>query len=185
MASIEPAAEHLAQLLAASGRGEQGAFAQLYELTAARLFGVALRMMRRRDRAEEALQDAFVSIWQHAAAYSTSKSAPMTWMTTIVRNRCLDVLRRPQHEEAAREDALENVIDDASAPLERLMHGAAVKSIFSCLKALSGSERQAIVLAFFHGLTHAELAQHLRQPLGTVKSFVRRGLASLKECLES
>jgi RNA polymerase sigma-70 factor, ECF subfamily len=185
MLSVDPAPEQLANLLAASGRGEQSAFAQLYELTSARLFGVALRMMRRRDWAEEALQDAFVSIWQHAAQYNMTKSAPMTWMTTIVRNRCLDWLRRPQPEQRADDDALANVIDDALGPLERLMHSAAVKSIFSCLKALTAVERQTITLAFFHGLTHSELAQHLRQPLGTVKSCVRRGLAHLKECLES
>jgi len=77
------------------------------------------------------------------------------------------------------------VIDDAAGPLDRLMQSAAIKSIFSCLKVLNAAERQSIALAFFHGLTHAELAQHLRQPLGTVKSCVRRGLARLKECLEA
>lgn len=183
MPSVDPAPEQLVSLLAASARGEQAAFAQLYALTSARLFGVALRMMRRRDWAEEVLQEAFVSVWQHAAEYNSAKAAPLTWMTTIVRNRCLDWLRRPQHETAADDEAMAQIVDDASGPLERLMQSAAMKSIFSCLKALSAVERQTITLAFFHGLTHAELAKHLRQPLGTIKSSVRRGLLRLKECL--
>lgn len=185
MLGVDPAPEQLVNLLAASARGEQSAFAQLYAVSSARLFGVALRMMRRRDWAEEVLQDAFVSIWQHASEYDTTKAAPLTWMTTIVRNRCLDWLRRPQHETAVDDDVMMQIVDEAAGPLERLMQSAAMKSIFSCLKALNAAERQSITLAFFHGLTHAELAQHLRQPLGTVKSCVRRGLARLKECLEA
>jgi RNA polymerase sigma-70 factor (ECF subfamily) len=185
MLSVDPATEQLVNLLDASARGDQSAFAQLYELTSPRLYGVALRMIRRRDGAEEVLQDAFVSIWQHAADYRAAKSAPMTWMTAIVRNRCLDWLRRPRSEEGGDDASLASVVDESGGPLDRLMQSAAMKSIFSCLKVLNAAERQSIALAFFHGLTHAELAQHLRQPLGTVKSCVRRGLARLKECLEA
>jgi RNA polymerase sigma-70 factor (ECF subfamily) len=183
MLNVDPAPEQLADLLAASGRGDQIAFARLYELASARLFGVALRMMRRRDAAEEVLQDAFVNIWQHASQFDGAKSAPMTWMTTIVRNRCLDWLRRPQQAEHSDEAELEKVVDETLGPLERLMQTATVRSIFSCFKSLTAAERQTITLAFFHGLTHSELARHLRQPLGTVKSCVRRGLMRLKECL--
>jgi RNA polymerase sigma-70 factor, ECF subfamily len=183
--SPDPAAEELARLLAAAGRREHTAFARLYELTSARLHGVALRLMRRRDLAEEALQDAFVSIWQHAIEFDATKAAPMTWMNSILRNRCLDLLRRPRFEQSADDDVFENLIDDAVGPLDRLMQSATLRSIFSCLKTLSAPERQSITLAFFHGLTHAELARHLRQPLGTVKSCVRRGLARLKDCLQA
>jgi RNA polymerase sigma-70 factor, ECF subfamily len=179
-------ADPFIELLAAAGRRDQQAFAKLYELSSARLFGVALKLLRRRDWAEEVLQDAFVSIWQHASEYNTALAAPLTWMTTIVRNRCLDWLRRPQHEISSDDETLfESIPDDALGPLERLVQSAATKSIFTCLQRLAARERQTIALAFLHGLTHSELAEHLREPLGTVKTYVRRGLAQLKACLMS
>ncbi len=184
MAAAQPSQDPLTELLIASGHGDEKAFARLYELSSAKLFGVALRLLRRRDWAEEVLQECYLNIWHHAHEYSLTRSAPLTWMTTIVRNRCLDWLRRPKHEETAHDESVfESVPDEALGPLERLVQGAAVKSIFSCMQGLTDRERQSIALAFFHGLTHSELAQHLREPLGTVKTYIRRGLAQLKECL--
>jgi RNA polymerase sigma-70 factor, ECF subfamily len=179
-------ADPFVELLAAAGRRDQRAFARLYELSSARLFGVALKLLRRRDWAEEVLQEAFVNIWQHAAEYNTALAAPLTWMTTIVRNRCLDWLRRPQNEVASDDESLfESIPDDTLGPLERLVQSSVTKSIFSCLQRLAARERQTIALAFLHGLTHSELAEHLKEPLGTVKTYVRRGLAQLKDCLQS
>ena len=182
MANEDP----LIALLTAAGRRDQRAFARLYELSSARLFGVALKLLRRRDWAEDALQEAYVNIWHHASEYNASLAAPLTWMTTIVRNKCLDWLRRPQHEVASDDQALfEAVPDDSLGPLERLVQSAAAKSVFSCLQRLAARERQTIALAFLHGLTHSELAKHLKEPLGTVKTYVRRGLAQLKDCLQA
>lgn len=179
-------ADPFADLLAATGRRDQRAFARLYELSSARLFGVALKLLRRRDWAEEVLQEAFVSVWQHAGEYNDSLAAPLTWMTAIVRNRCLDWLRRPKHETTSDDETLfESIPDDALGPLERLVQSSVSKSIFSCLQRLAARERQTIALAFLHGLTHSELAEHLKEPLGTVKTYVRRGLAQLKDCLQS
>ena len=176
----------IADLLAAAGRRDQRAFARLYELSSARLFGVALKLLRRRDWAEEVLQEAFISIWQHAGDYNAGLAAPLTWMTAIVRNRCLDWLRRPKHETTSDDETLfESIPDDALGPLERLVQSAVSKSLFSCLQRLAARERQTIALAFLHGLTHAELADHLKEPLGTVKTYVRRGLAQLKDCLQA
>lgn len=178
--------DSLVFLLDAAGRRDQQAFARLYELSSARLFGVALKLLRRRDWAEDALQEAFVNIWQHAGEYNSSLAAPLTWMTTIVRNRCLDWLRRPQNEISTDDNALlESVPDDALGPLERLVQSSVAKSVFSCLQRLAARERQTIALAFLHGLTHSELAAHLKEPLGTVKTYVRRGLAQLKDCLQA
>lgn len=182
MTSTDP----IVDLLAAAGRRDQRAFARLYELSSARLFGVALKLLRRRDWAEEVLQEAFVSIWQHAGDYNAGLAAPLTWMTAIVRNRCLDWLRRPKHETTSDDETLfESIPDDALGPLERLVQSAVSKSLFSCLQRLAARERQTIALAFLHGLTHAELADHLKEPLGTVKTYVRRGLAQLKDCLQA
>ncbi len=181
---LDPAA--LAGLLSRSALKDQAAFAELYRRASAKLFGVALRIVRRRDWAEDVLQESFVNIWHHASDYTASKSAPMTWMTSIVRNRCLDWLRRPREETPeAFEGMLEGTADDAPGPLARLAQRSDATRLARCLEALDPSQRQSITLAFFHGLSHSELAQHLRAPLGTVKTWVRRGLERLKSCLGS
>ena len=147
--------DELRHLLVAVGNRDSDAFASLYSQTRAKLFGLALRILKRQDTAEEVLQESFVAIWNHARDYTAEKSAPMTWMTTIVRNRCLDQVRRPGYDTAELDDAL-----------------------------LETPQRQSVMLAFFQGLSHSELAEHLREPLGTVKTRIRRALASLKNCLQ-
>jgi RNA polymerase sigma-70 factor (ECF subfamily) len=179
----------LENLLEACARRDQGAFARLYEITSSKLFGVAVRILRREDWAEEVLQDCYVSIWNHADRYSGALSAPMTWMTSIVRNRCLDWLRRPRLEVVLErpgedgDDPLEAVPSEDPGPLETLARSSDAKALAECLKRLDAKQRQAIMLAFFEGLTHSELAGHMGQPLGTVKTWVRRGLERLKGCL--
>jgi RNA polymerase sigma-70 factor (ECF subfamily) len=180
-----PQSEVLGALLARCGLGDQRALAELYQSTAAKLFGVALRILRREDWAEEVLQESFVNIWSHAGLYAAAKSQPMTWMTSIVRNRALDWLRRPRHEET-REDydlLAAGVHDDAAGPLEQLAQAAEARALAHCLGGLEGQQRQSIALAFQHGLSHSEIASHLKQPLGTVKTWIRRGLERLKGCL--
>jgi RNA polymerase sigma-70 factor (ECF subfamily) len=181
----DPLAARLAELLAQSALRNQRAFAELYGLTAAKLFGVALRILRRRDWAEEVLQECYVSIWNHAGNYAVQKSAPLTWMTSIVRNRSLDWLRRPQQEATGEEYdiAVEAWRDDSPGPLERLAASSDAAALARCLRQLDGKQRQSIMLAFYHGLSHSEVAGHMKQPLGTVKTWVRRGLERLKMCL--
>lgn len=162
------------------------AFAELYRHSAGKLYAVALRILRREDWAEEVLQESFVNIWNHVSEYSAQKSAPMTWMTAIVRNRALDWLRRP-HQEHGREDydlLVEALADDAPGPEQALQSERAAQALAECLKRLSGNQRQSIALAYAHGLSHGELARHLQQPLGTVKTWIRRGLEKLKSCLD-
>lgn len=178
------AADPLATLLAACGRGDRQAFARLYRDSSAKLFGVALRILKRQDWAEEVLQDCYVSIWQHAREYHPGLSAPMTWMTSIVRNRCLDRLRKPRLEVSDSDgEMIDNTISDDPGPLADLERSKDARALARCLQALEARQRQAIALAFYDGLSHAELASHLRQPLGTVKTWVRRGLLRLKACL--
>lgn len=126
-----------------------------------------------------------MAIWNHARDYTAEKSAPMTWMTTIVRNRCLDQVRRPGFDTAELDDALmETMEDDADGPLELLRKSKDAVRLADCMGRLEAVQRQSLTLAFFHGLTHSELAAHLREPLGTVKTRIRRALASLKNCLQ-
>jgi RNA polymerase sigma-70 factor (ECF subfamily) len=183
--SPDALAGKLAGLLAQSALKNQRAFADLYQLTAAKLFGVALRILRRQDWAEEVLQECYVNIWNHAGDYAVQKSAPLTWMTSIVRNRCLDWLRRPRQEATGQEYdiAVDAWQDDSPGPMEQLMASSEADALARCLQQLEAKQRQSIMLAFFHGLSHSELAGHMKQPLGTVKTWVRRGLERLKGCL--
>jgi RNA polymerase sigma-70 factor (ECF subfamily) len=174
--------DRLHALAARCALRDQVAFAELYRLTAPKLYAAALRILRRQDWAEEVLQESFVNIWNHFGEYSAHKSAPMTWMTAVVRNRCLDWLRRPAAEVSS--DTLDEVAGDNPGPLADLERAKDAQALARCLGALDARQRQAIALAFYDGLSHAELASHLRQPLGTVKTWVRRGLLRLKSCLE-
>ncbi len=179
---MAPPAQALEQLLGRAALGERGAFQELYRATAPKLFGVALRILRREDWAEEVLQECYVSVWRHAAEYRPGLAAPMTWMTSIVRNRCLDWLRRPAPEVAV--ETFEELESGSPGPLAELARAMDAQALARCLGGLDARQRQAIALAFYDGLSHAELAGHLRQPLGTVKTWVRRGLLRLKSCLE-
>ena len=178
--------ERLARLIARTALGDRAAFAELYESTRAKLFGVSLRIVRERHLAEEVLQESFVNIWNHIADYSTSRSAPMTWMTAIVRNRALDWLRRPNLERGDEDYDLlvEALPDDAPGPEALLGMSRDARALADCLKQLSGNQRQTIMLAYAHGLSHGELASHLKEPLGTVKTWIRRGLDRLRGCMD-
>jgi RNA polymerase sigma-70 factor (ECF subfamily) len=176
----------IADLMARCALRDQRAFAELYRHTSAKLYGVAVRILRREDWAQEVLQESFVNIWNHIADYSSARSAPMTWMTAIVRNRSLDWLRRPNQEHGDEDyDLLVEALPDG-APGPDVILGASrdARALSECLKQLTGNQRQTIMLAYTHGLSHGELAQHLRQPLGTVKTWIRRGLDKLKGCME-
>jgi RNA polymerase sigma-70 factor (ECF subfamily) len=180
---------HLEALLAACALGDRTAFADLYRATAGILFALAVRLLRRRDQAEEVLQDCYLSIWNSAGSYSRALSAPMTWMTAIVRNRCFDLLRRPVVEVTLEPDEdgeapLEKLEADEPNPLERLCAVADAEAIARCLAGLGPEQRQVIVLAFYEGLSRWELAARLGRPVGTVKTWIRRGLERLRACLE-
>ncbi len=174
--------DQLSDLLARCALGDQAAFARLYQESSGKLFGIAIRILRD-SRAEEVLQEAFVKIWHRAGDYRADKGAAMTWMASIVRNRALDILRRPNLETALDdEDRWES---DIPGPLERAIHSTEARALMRCLEQLESAQRQAVTLAFFHGLAHADLARHLNQPLGTIKSWIRRGLQRLRGCLET
>jgi RNA polymerase sigma-70 factor (ECF subfamily) len=181
----------LADLLARTALADQRAFAELYRRTSSHLYGVAIRIVRETSLAEDILQEAYVNVWHHAGSYLVAKSQPLTWLTAVVRNRCLDHVRKRELDTVAitrtDDDGDEQTLDLPSgepSPAELLLAGADAQSVRDCVDALDGGPKQAIALAFFQGLSHSELAEHLRQPLGTVKSWVRRGLEKLKTCLD-
>jgi RNA polymerase sigma-70 factor (ECF subfamily) len=164
------------------------AFRELYEASSPRLYGLALRILRRRELAEEALQESYASIWRHAGDYQAGLASPMTWMTTIVRNKSFDLLRRLQAEvdidgEDFSEPVLASLRDPAATPAEALELSSEARALAICMSALEEKHRHVLGLAFFHDLSHSDVAQKLALPLGTVKTWIRRSLERLQACL--
>jgi len=190
-----PDPQQLKTWLAAVARKDAQAFRQLYDIASPKLFGFALRILIKREMAEEALQESFVSIWNNAASYQSSLAAPMTWMTTIVRNKAFDMLRRADHVEhlveidadTFKDGGMQDVIDALESPdptpLQSLQLGEDAKALAHCFTRLEGLHRQAIALAFYHDLSHSEVAEQMKLPIGTIKTWIRRGLERLRMCL--
>ncbi len=184
----------LAHLLAQTGLGDRAAFARLYERSSGHLLAVVLRIQRDRALAEDLLQEIYVSVWKAAASFDAARSQPLTWMTHIARNRAIDSLRRAQaqprlesttrDEDDDRPDANEVLADEGPGPLDLLGLASQKRQLSACMEHLTAPQRQSVALAFFDGLSHAEVAAQLREPLGTVKSWVRRALSTLKGCLD-
>ncbi|MFY8113775.1 MAG: sigma-70 family RNA polymerase sigma factor [Rhabdaerophilum sp.] len=173
----------LADCLRDIARGRADAFRRLYEAEAGRMLGIALRILKRRALAEEAVHDAFVSIWNHAATYESRLGSPRGWMHTIVRNRALNILRGESRTELT--DTLEplDIASEAENPEEAVSRLSDSEALKHCLGRLEPAPRHAVVLAYVEGLSHGEIAERLRIPLGTIKSRIRRSLLALKECL--
>jgi RNA polymerase sigma-70 factor (ECF subfamily) len=183
--------ELLARWLQASAGGDRRAFQALYRAASPHLFALLLRMLKRRDLAEEALQDCFVRIWQKAHTYAADRGAPLTWLMSIARYRALDLIRRQRpevsltDEEGEELEFADDVVDGApQGPLEASMTRQSMDALDRCLETLQTQQRESVLMAYYEGYTHEELAQKLGKPLGTVKSWVRRGLQSLRECLQ-
>lgn len=179
--------EQLTQWLSATANGDQQAFQRLYTAASPHLYALLLRILKTESRAEDALQDAFVRIWQKAGSYSPERGAPLTWLLAIARYRALDMLRRQRPEVAMPEDAelAANVLVDETGrgPEEEQETLQALDAVETCLGRLQDEQKRSLLLAYYDGLTHQELSRRLDAPLGTVKSWVRRGLTSLRECL--
>jgi RNA polymerase sigma factor (sigma-70 family) len=187
----------LSRLLARAGVGDRAAFATLYERTSPHLLAVVLRINRDRAQAEDILQEVYVNVWRAASSFDAAQSQPLTWLTSIARNRAIDSLRRLQTQPRMRaapasegrdsedDDVYDTVADESPGPLDLLSRAAEARSLAACMDQLSPNQRQSVALAFFQGLSHAEVAAQMRQPLGTVKSWVRRSLATLKSCLDA
>lgn len=171
-------------LLSAVSRGDRQAFEMLYIKVSPRLYAVALRLLKRHVWAEEVLQDSFIAIWNKAGSYNSQSSAPLTWLTNIVRNRAIDWLRVADNRWIELDEIKFGELSSPERnPLEKLEQSDSASRLSDCLEKLSAEQRQSIVLAYYHGLSHGEISRQLEHPLGTIKSWVRRGLSQLKGCL--
>jgi RNA polymerase sigma-70 factor (ECF subfamily) len=176
--------DELAQLVQACAARDRQALRRIYDLMAAQMLASLVRILKRRALAEEALQDVFVSIWQRAAQFDGTRGSARIWLLAIARHRAIDVLRservdlyREADVEQMAEPAMEGAGDWSSA-------GRSAAALARCFAELSGEQRRGIELAFVNGYSHADIARVTGEPLGTIKSWIRRGLASLRQCLE-
>jgi RNA polymerase sigma-70 factor (ECF subfamily) len=178
--------DELDELLWRCARRDADALQALYTRTAPQLLAILVRMLGTRSAAEDALQDAFIRIWQQAAQFERIKGRAMAWMVAIARNRAIDLQRagRPTVVLDAAELAGAEQLQVAG-PAENAEFGAAYEALRRCLAVLGTAQRQCLLLAYQRGLTHERIALSIGQPLGTVKSWVRRGLQSLRACMES
>jgi RNA polymerase sigma-70 factor (ECF subfamily) len=180
--STDRANDEVAALLKRTAEGDRAAFRRLYDRQSGRLYAIALRITRQSVLAADAMHEAFVSVWQYADRFDPGRGAGEAWLTSIVRYRALDLVRRGLREMTGI-DVPEQEDNDPD-PLARLLGSAEGAALHRCLEELDAERRALIMHAFMDGLTHSELAERFAMPLGTVKSSIRRGLAGLRQCLE-
>lgn len=170
-------------LLLEISRGNTEAFKQLYEQTSPLMFAIALRLLRKRELAEEIIQEVYVSVWHIAGEYHTERGSVKTWLSTITRNRCIDILRKPSYSASLFTESDEDLASDIDDPLHKVIafHNDAQLSI--CIDHLKQEQKKSISLAFFEGMTHQQVAMAMAIPLGSAKTWIRRGLEALKQCM--
>jgi RNA polymerase sigma factor (sigma-70 family) len=176
------------QLPGARAGEAEAALRELYDLTSPKLYGVALKVVSNREWAEDVLQEAYLNIWRIAGDYRVALSPPMAWMGVIVRSRALDFRRRRASDRADAvlelDDAIsETVAGDSPDPMDTTQASEQAWALHECLRKLEARQRELVSLAYLRDLSHSELAQQLKLPLGTVKTWIRRGLEQLRGCM--
>ncbi|MCH9675671.1 MAG: sigma-70 family RNA polymerase sigma factor [Gammaproteobacteria bacterium] len=174
----------LLELLRETGQGDLQSFEKLYGLSAPKLFSLCRQLMQSDALAEEILQESFVQIWREAHRYDQRRASAFTWMATIARHKAIDELRRRAREHRGRESLAAQPSPQLPGLLDTLLDDAQTRALDRCLNQLSARQKETIVLAFFRGLTHSELAKSLSAPVGSIKSWIRRGMEQLKLCLQ-
>jgi len=183
-AAATAAREHLTEMLIRTGEEDRQAFRELYTLTSAKLFGITFRICGERQAAEDVLHDVYVTIWKRSGAYEPSRASPITWLATIARNRAIDWRRAQTIRRSSPIEDAPDIADRAPLASDTIVADQEAHRLHACLDGLETRQREAIRTAFFDGTTYADLAVQQNVPLGTMKSWVRRGLLKLRECLD-
>ncbi|HEX3835568.1 MAG TPA: sigma-70 family RNA polymerase sigma factor [Steroidobacteraceae bacterium] len=181
----ETNANSLEALLAQIALGNRAAFEALYRATANRLFGICLRVLAHRAEAEDALQDVFTVVWRKAAQFDPTRASATSWLAMIARNKAIDRLRSmPAQQARTRLELAKDVEDPGASPSQQVQTAIDRVQLEQCLERLEPRRRSLIRAAFFDGVTYEELAANIEAPLGSIKSWIRRGLMQLRECLD-
>jgi RNA polymerase sigma-70 factor (ECF subfamily) len=176
--------DEISRLLSRVALRDQQAFRQLYMATSAKLFGVCLRVLKNRTDAEDVLQEIYVKIWHNAGKYQVSGYSPITWLVAIARNGAIDRIRS-RRPESADLSAAEEIADTGPTPEQFAQQGDDAARLRHCLEKLSAGRAEAVKAAYMEGYSYQELAERLGQPINTVRTWLRRSLISLRECLSS
>lgn len=175
----------LREALGAVARGDRIAFESLYRATSAKLFGVCLRILPKRDEAEDVLQETYTTVWRKAASYDSAVASPITWLVSIARNKAIDRARAGAGDRALDPiDAANDIVDARADATARSELDSERRRLDHCMDELEPDRRALVRVAFFEGITYDELSRRESMPLGTVKSWIRRSLQKLKACLE-
>ena len=177
------AAADLAVLIGRCALRDQQALLALYDATSAKLYGVVLRILQREHWAEEVLQDVYLKAWQAADSYNVARGQPMTWLINIARNRAIDFLRGAEHAASRRSEPLDDELPSTLDPLRSAETGGEMQRLAECLKQLKDGQRECILMVYHQGYTPTEVARRNQHPLGTVKTWIRRGLEQLRNCM--
>ncbi|MCG6206316.1 sigma-70 family RNA polymerase sigma factor [Rhodopseudomonas sp. HC1] len=173
----------LVWLIAAVAKGDQAAFERLYNATRAKLYGVVLRILRRQDLAEEVVQEAYVKIWNSAGTFNPGVASPITWMASIARNRAIDVARKRSEVSIEDEPSAQEAAADSPDPLARREMTEELKQLLECVGRLEPDRQKLVLLAYYNGWSREQLAAKFDAPVNTVKTWLRRSLLDVRECL--
>ena len=173
----------LVDLLAATAKGDQAAFERLYEATRAKLYGVVLRILRRHDLADEVVQETYLKIWGSAGQYNAAVASPITWMATIARNRPIDLVRKRSEASIEEEPEAMDVAAELPNPLAAREMSEDLQRLMRCVDKLEPDRQQLVMLAYYNGLSREQLAAKLAKPVNTIKTWLRRSLIEIRECL--
>lgn len=185
MTARDDARARLCDALVRTGEEDRAAFRDVYHMTSAKLFGICFRICGQREAAEDVLHEVYLTIWKRAGAFDPGRGSPISWLATIARNRAIDWRRAQPAKAALSVTEAMPLSDPAPLASERMELAERSHRLDTCLDALDPRSRKSIRTAFFDGVTYAELADRDGVPLGTMKSWVRRGLIKLRDCLES
>lgn len=175
----------LVWLMAGVARGDQAAFERLYTATRAKLYGVVLRILRRTDLAEEVVQEAYLKIWNNAGSFDPKMATPITWMVAIARNRALDVVRRKSEVSIEDEPEAMETAGEEPNPLARQEMTDELRRLLACLGHLEEDRRRLVLLAYYSGWSREQLSAKFGAPANTIKTWLRRSLLEIRECLGS
>ena len=173
----------LVWLLAAVAKGDEAAFERLYEATRAKLYGVVLRILGRPELAEEVMQETYLKIWKAAGSFDPTLASPITWMVAMARNRAIDIVRKKTEASIEEEPQAMEVASDSPDPLARREMTEELKRLLECIGRLEPERQKLVLLAYYNGWSREQLAEKFAAPVNTVKTWLRRSMLDIRECL--
>jgi len=175
----------LVWLMAAVAKGDQAAFERLYVATRAKLYGVVLRILRRQDLADEVMQETYLKIWNSAGQFDPALASPITWMVAIARNRAIDLVRKKTEVSIEEESDVFDFAADTPDPLAKREMTEELERLLACMAKLDEERRRLVLFAYYHGWSREQLAARFETPVNTIKTWLRRALRDIRECLDA